>query len=226
MYESQKTVAVAGATGRTGKLVVEELFKRGYTVRALVRSAKRASWIKDKGGEIFETDIASTDSLERAVDGACCVISALGSKKPFSSKENNIVDNMGNQNLAKAAKAKGVSRIVVISSIGVGDSRHALNFLFRLLIGPVLRMKEKSEAGIKASGVDYTIIRPGGLSDKELSGKVAYGEGGMITGYVTRKEIAGVCVDALTTPAMKNRTFEVVDASTLKEKFRHFVIDV
>jgi uncharacterized protein YbjT (DUF2867 family) len=226
MNEPQKTVVVAGATGRTGSLVVEELFQRGYKVRAIVRSAKRAFWIKDKGGEVVEADIASTDALEQAVNDACFVISALGSKKPFSSRENNVVDNMGNQNLAKAVKVKAVSRIVVISSIGVGDSKHALNFLFGLLLGPVLRMKERSEAGIKASGAEYTIIRPGGLSDKELSGEVAYGEGGKITGSVTRREIARVCVDALTNPGMKNRTFEVVDVSTLKEKFRQFIIDI
>jgi uncharacterized protein YbjT (DUF2867 family) len=116
--------------------------------------------------------------------------------------------------------------MVVISSIGTGDSRYALSFMFRMLMTPVLRMKEKSEAFIRGCGIPYTIIRPGGLSDQELTGKVAFGEGGKISGMVSRQEIARVCVDALSTPSMKNRTFEVIDAATLKDEHRRFMVEV
>ncbi|MEI6125548.1 MAG: SDR family oxidoreductase [Pseudomonadota bacterium] len=219
-------VAVAGATGRTGSLIVKELLQRGYKVRALVRSAAQAAWLQEFGAEIAEADIASPDSLVRAVAGADFLISALGSRKPFSRGENNSVDNLGNQNLAKAAQQKAMKHIVVVSSIGAGNSRSALNGIFRLLMGPVLKMKEKSEAFIRSCGVAFTIIRPGGLSDKDLSGEAAFGEGGKITGMVSRKVIAKVCVDALSNAAMKNRVLEVVDASTLKERLRPFVVKI
>jgi uncharacterized protein YbjT (DUF2867 family) len=219
-------VVVAGATGRTGRLIVTELLKRGYSVRALVRSAANATIPHNEDMEIVEADLAAPDSLERALSGATYLISAIGSKKPFSSKENNAVDNMGNQNLAKAALKKGLQHIVVLSSIGAGDSRYAINFLFRLLMAPVLRMKEKSEVFIKNCGIAYTIIRPGGLTDRDVTGDVAFGEGGKISGMVSRYEIARVCVDALSIPSMKNRTFEVIDSSTLKTEHRQFVVDL
>jgi uncharacterized protein YbjT (DUF2867 family) len=226
MENAKSIVIVAGATGRTGRLIVAELLNRGYSVRALARSAANATLPHQEGMEIAEADLAAPESLERSLSGATFLISAIGSKKPFSSKENNAVDNMGNQNLAKAALKKGLQHMVVISSIGAGDSRYAINLLFRLLMTPVLRMKEKSEEFIRGCGINYTIIRPGGLSDKELPGKVSFGEGGKISGMVSRQEIAKVCVDALSTTSMKNRTFEVIDASTLKDEHRKFVVNL
>ncbi len=226
MEEGKKTVVVAGATGRTGKLVAEELLERGFAVRALVRSASKASWLEREGLQLVEGDITSVESLERAIEGADFVISAIGSKKPFSGKENNRVDNMGNQNLARAAKSKGIQHLVVISSIGVGDSRYAVSFVPRILMTPVLRMKEKSEDFIRTWGQSYTIIRPGGLKGTELSGQTVFGEGGKVSGSVNRKQIAKVCVDALTKASMKNRTLEVIDASTVKEELHPFLISI
>jgi uncharacterized protein YbjT (DUF2867 family) len=226
MGTKNQLVVVAGATGRTGRLVVKELLARGYNVRALVRSAASAAALQQEGVEIAEGDLGSVQSLERAMEGALFLISAVGSKKPFSSKENNAVDNMGNQNLAKAALAKGIQHMVLISSVGAGNSRYAINLLFRVLMGPVLRMKGKSEDFIRTCGISYTIIRPGGLSDAALTGTVVFGEGGKISGMVSRQEIAKACIDALSKHSMKNRTFEVIDESTLKDKFRPFIIDV
>ena len=120
MTDTPTTVAVAGATGRTGSLVVQELLRRGFAVRALVRNPAKAFWIQDKGGEVLCVDISSRSSLEQAVEGADAIISALGSKKPFSSRENNLVDNMGNRNLASAARSKGIGHLVIVSSIGAG----------------------------------------------------------------------------------------------------------
>jgi uncharacterized protein YbjT (DUF2867 family) len=116
--------------------------------------------------------------------------------------------------------------MVVISSIGVGNSRYAISFFFRLLMTPVLRMKEKSEEFIWSCGISYTIIRPGGLADRDLPGKTVFGEGGKISGSVSRKEIARVCVDALTNPAMKNRTLEVVNDSTVKEESKNLLVNI
>jgi uncharacterized protein YbjT (DUF2867 family) len=226
MEKNREIIVVAGATGRTGKLVVEELLVRGYQVRAMVRSAAQACALQREGVELVEGDLTSPESLKKIMDGAHFLISAIGSKKPFNKEENNRVDNMGNQNLTKAALAKGVRHMVVISSIGVGNSRYAISFFFRLLMTPVLRMKEKSEEFIRTCGISYTIIRPGGLADKDLPGKTVFGEGGKISGSVSRKEIARVCVDALTNLSMKNRTLEVVNDSMVKAELKNFLVNI
>ncbi len=220
MSGNKKTVAVAGATGRAGRFIAEEAVKRGYNVRALlIRPFDQPEQpeLESAGVELVFTDLASVESIGKALEGTDYLISAIGSRKPFSSKENDRIDNMGNQNLARAAKAKGLERIVVISSIGVGNSRGVISFMNKMFMGPILKAKQKSEEFISSFGMGYTIIRPGGYSQKELSGEIAFGEGGKFSGLIRREQIAKVCVDALTSPAMKNRTFEVIDAATVKD---------
>ncbi|MCX8043294.1 MAG: SDR family oxidoreductase [Desulfobacterota bacterium] len=221
------TVAVAGATGRTGRFIVQELLKRGYAVRALMRSPSAQSHpdgFVSQGVELIPTDLSSVPALEKALQGAQYLISAIGSKKPFSTAENELIDNRGNQNLARAALLQGIAHMVVISSIGVGDSRKAIALIYRLLMHSVLRAKEKSEEYIKSCGISYTIIRPGGYTEKNLPDDIAFGEGGKITGRITRAQIARVCVDALENSKMKNRTFEVVNRATLKPGYERFLI--
>jgi uncharacterized protein YbjT (DUF2867 family) len=225
----RKTVVVAGATGRAGRCIIKELLHRGYRVRALLVppfDPPKPSGLIHPDIELVQGNLDSTASLEMLMESADYVISAIGSKKPFSKKENNRIDNLGNQNIARAAKSKGLQHMVVISSTGVGNSRGAVPWLYRIAMGPVLRMKEKSENFIRTCGITYTIIRPGGYTEKELPDAVVFGEGGKISGLVKREHIARVCVDALSNQAMKNRTFEVVNAAKLKEERRKFVITV
>lgn len=229
MSDGKKTVLVAGATGRAGRCIVRELLNRGYSVRALIVppfDPPDPPGLRSQGVELVAGDLTSVPSLEKAMEGVSFLISAIGSRKPFSTSENDRIDNMGNQNLARAARAKGLAKIVVISSVGAGNSRNALSFMYKLMMSPILRAKEKSEAFIQSFGMTHTIIRPGGYGDKEVSGQIAFGEGGRITGRVTREQIARVCADALANQAMNNRTFEVVDAATVAPERRQFVIRV
>ena len=218
-----KLVVVAGAGGRAGRCVVQELVNRGYRVRAISRQAPAQT---QQGVEYVQADLSSVASLEKVMEGTQFVVSAIGSKKPFNKAENDKIDNMGNQNLARAAKAKGIQQLVVISSIGAGNSRDAVSCIYKWLMTPVLRAKGKSEAFIQTCGIDYTIIRPGGYTEKDMPMAVAIGEGGKITGMVKREQIARVCVDALENPAMKNRTFEVVARAAVKEGREQFIVKV
>lgn len=108
----------------------------------------------------------------------------------------------------------------------MGDSNEALFFFFRWLMLPVLKMKERSEAFVKTSGMDYTIIRPGGLSEKSLSGEVAFGMGGKISGFINRKDVARVCVEALTSEKMGRKVLEVVDRASVKETKKAFIVEI
>lgn len=227
MEGEKGTVVIAGATGRAGSCIVEESLKRGYLVRALLVKPfdpPQPPGLQKEGVELHYGDMTSVESLSKVMEGAQFVISAIGSKKPFSKKENDKIDNMGNQNLAKAAKAQAIQHVVVISSTGVGNSRDAVPFIYRLLMGPILKAKGKSEEFIRTLGIDYTIIRPGGYAGEALSGKTVFGEGGHFSGRVTREQIAQVCVDALTNPSMKNKTLEAVDESTVKDEKRSFIV--
>ena len=90
----------------------------------------------------------------------------------------------------------------------------------------VLKAKTKAEDFILSSGIDYTIIRPGGYTEKAIPDDIVFGEGGKITGLVKRSQIARVCVDALENPVMKNRTFEVVAKAAVKKGRDQFIIEL
>ncbi len=181
----------------------------------------------DKPGiEVIEGSLSSVGANAELMQGADFLISAIGSTKPFNGSEYELVDVKGNKNLALAAKAAGIKQMVVISSVGAGDSKRALKLIYRLMMGGVIKAKTRLEHAVKTAGIDYTIIRPGGYSQKELSGEAAIGEGGYIGGMINRKLVAKVCVDAIEKPAMKNRTFEVVDKASLKEDRHQYIIEL
>jgi len=223
----EKKALVAGATGRLGRFVVQKLLDRGYEVRALmVPLFDTAATSGLSGVEFIEGDLGSVPSLVKAMEGVQYLVSAIGSKKPFSGKENDKVDNMGNQNLARAAKAMDLKQIVVISSVGAGNSRDAVSCMYKWPMLSVLKAKSRSEDFIQTCGIDYTIIRPGGYTDKDISDEIVFGEGGKITGLVKRAQIARVCVDALENPGMKNRVFEVVAKAAVKKGREQFIIEL
>jgi len=225
--EEKQTVVVAGATGRVGRLVINEVLARGFNARAILVppfDSPEQPEFTEKKVAMVEGDLTSVESLEKAVEGADYLISVIGSRKPFNKKDLDKIDNMGNQNLARAAKAKGLKRIVVISSNGVGNSRCFISLMHKLSMTVILRAKERSEAFIQSFGMEYTLLRPGGYNEKDLSGEVVFGEGGGLGGLIGRGEIAKVCADAITNPAMKNRTLEVMDKAKLKEERDKYII--
>lgn len=220
-------VVVAGAAGRAGRLIVKEAVGRGFKVRALIVrpfDPPKIEGLENEDVEFVEGDFSTPKGLDNVLNGADYLISAIGSTKPFSAKEFQKIDVQGNKNLAVAAKDKGLKQMVVISSIGAGNSKDAMACIFRLMMGQVIKAKTRLEHEIIDSGVNYTILRPGGYTERPLSGKIALGEGGKISGLVQRRQVAEVCVDAVTEPSMVNRIFEVVDESKVKEERKQHII--
>ncbi len=202
-----QTVLVAGATGQTGRLVVAELIAEGYAVRALVRD--EASARSALGGQIdyFVADVREPEGLGASLSGADAVISAIGAGTGKGDNRPEMVDYLGVRNLAEAAAAAGVKHFVLISSRSVTDEKHPLNKMF----GDVLKWKLRGENALRASGVPYTIIRPGGLIN-EPGGQHAFvlEQGDSVTAQTTisRADLAALCVKALAYPEARFKTFE------------------
>lgn len=202
-------VLVAGATGRTGRLVVQELLAAGYRVRALVRDPAAASQVLGPAVEYAKGDVRQRQSLDLALAGVNLVVSAVGSTRKDPANAPEFVDYQGVRNLAEASAAAKVARIVLVSSAGVTHADHVLNKMF----GNVLIWKAKGEEAVRRSGVPYTIIRPGGLTDKPAGERdVRFQQGDAGNGFVARGDVARVCVAALRSPGTRNRTFEVYAA--------------
>jgi len=200
-------VLVAGATGRTGRLVVSNLLDQGYPVRALVRDVEHGAEILGDGVELAKGDVRDVDSLREAMQGALSLIITIGSSRNNPSNGPEFVDYGGVKNLVQAAADVSMQQIVLVSSAGVTHEDHVLNQMF----DNVLIWKLRGEDVLRASGVDYTIIRPGGLMDTAGDETAVVFEQGdrKLTGMISRENVALVCIAALRIPGARNRTFEV-----------------
>lgn len=203
------TVLVAGAAGATGRPLVSLLREQGYAVRALVRDPAKAGDL-GPGVEVVTGDVTDPATLGPAVKGATFVISTLGARSPKPPNNPEAVDYQGVVNLVNAAKAAGVRHFVLMSSIGAGnaDPNVALNKMF----GMVLMWKGKGEDYLRASGLTYTIVRPGGLQvcpAGKTGLQMAPGDVAL-QGIICRADVALVLADALTSKAADNKTIALV----------------
>jgi uncharacterized protein YbjT (DUF2867 family) len=197
-------VLVAGATGRTGQKVVSELLANDYSVRAFVRDAGLAREKLGSDIEYAEGDVRQRETIDAALDGVAAIISAIGASRDDPSNGPEFVDYGGVKNLAEAAADAGLSQIVLVSSAGVGREDSALNRMF----GELLMWKFKGEEAVRNSGVPYTIVRPGGLTDGPGGEKsLEFVQGDDRQGRVPRADVARVLVAALSLPEAQNKTF-------------------
>lgn len=209
---ADERVLVAGATGRTGVHIVQQLQERGYTVRTLVRDAAGS---EDKLGpdvELVVGDARQPATLEPAFADVDLVISTIGTGQKEGPNSPEFVDYGGNVNLTDAAREAGVTRFVLVSSMGVTHEEHPLNKMF----GNILIWKKAGEDYLRASGVPYTIVRPGGLVDKPGGQKrVVFEQSDTVKAVgIAREDVATVCVAALDRDDARNKVFEVFTVKT------------
>lgn len=198
---------VAGATGGVGQKIVSKLLLRNEHVRALVRDLNKARALLGENLELVEGDARRVDSAHEAVRGVDVVICALGARPGNDQNTPEQVDYEGVQNLVMAAAQAGVDRFVLVSSLAVTKPDHPLN-----QYGRILDWKLKGEDALRASGLTYTIVRPGGLND-EPGGQAGlqFDQGDRISGRISRADVAEVVIQALEHEAARNVTFEVID---------------
>jgi uncharacterized protein YbjT (DUF2867 family) len=223
-------VLVAGASGRTGREILRELADRSVGVRAITRSAEKHDALVESGAdEVVVGDLLNPDDARNALDGCGAVLFAAGSDIATGlTRPSRVVDGDGVRNLVEAAVDEGVHTFVLQSSIGVGNSRRGMPLWARaLVLRWAVREKERAERVLRDSNLDYVIIRPGWLSDEPATDDVVIAEGATnMTGSIPRADVARLMVAALSTPAMANRTFEVVARNAAKDIDRRTVVDI
>ena len=135
---------------------------------------------------------------------------AIGGTERSGPNSPEFVDFGGVKNLTNAARAAGVRQIVLESSMGVGSGGGLLGMFLNLLSGDALKWKAQGEAYLRSSGVPYTIIRPGGLTN-DPAGQVGivFQQGDQGSGRIGRGDVAAVMIAALDNPAALGKTFEV-----------------
>ncbi len=205
---------VAGATGETGRRIVQELVKRQIPVRALVRDADKARAILPAEAELVVGDVLKPDTLSTAIGDSTVLLCATGAKPSFDPTGPYQVDYEGTKNLVDAAKAKGIEHFVLVTSLCTSQLFHPLNLFWLILV-----WKKQAEDYLKKSGLTYTIVRPGGLKNEDNTNPVVMSAADtLFDGSIPRTKVAQVCVEALFQPEAKNKIVEIVAKSEAPEK--------
>ena len=220
MTRKRGRVLVAGATGQTGRLVLDALAETPFVVRALTRDSDAEDGLRTRGAdEVVVGDLLDKDDAKEAVLEVDAIVSTVGVAAGLETIRGNLVDGTGVENLVDAATAGGVQRFVLTSSIGVGDSKGGLPLSLRAILtaAGVLSAKERGEERLRDAPLDHTIVRPGALTDGPATDEVLVGEGGdSVCGSIPRADVANVLVRSLFTTQTENRTFEIVSRPGLR----------
>jgi uncharacterized protein YbjT (DUF2867 family) len=205
----RKRILVLGATGGTGGLIVAQALARGHDVTALVRSLEKAQGLA--GARLVAGDARDANTLRHAVKGQDAVVSALGT--PASPFREVTLLSEASRALIEAMRAEGVARLVAITGIGAGDSRGHGGFAFDRLVFPLLLRhvyadKDRQEALVRESGLDWVIVRPAVLNDKPGRGDVRALTDlrGFQGGSVARSDVAGFVLDQVQDDLWLRRT--------------------
>lgn len=197
---------VAGATGETGRRIVQELSSRNIPVRALVRNRETARGILPESVELVVGDVLKPSSLTEAIGDSTVLLCATGAKPSFDPTTPYKVDYEGTKNLVDAAKVKGIEHFVFVSSLCTSQLFHPLNLFWLILV-----WKKQAEEYIQKSGLTYTIVRPGGLKNEDNSYSVVMSSADtLFDGSIPRTKVAQVCVESLLQPSARNKIVEIV----------------
>jgi uncharacterized protein YbjT (DUF2867 family) len=203
-------VAIAGGHGQIALRLTRLLRDRGDEVLSLIRNPDHADDVRAAGGAPVTCDLeaATEDEVAEVVDAADAIVFAAGAGPGSGPERKETMDYGGAAKLIAAAGRNGISRYVIVSSMGAnpdqqGDDTFAV----------YLRAKGNADAAVSESGLDYTIVRPGRLTDDPGSGRVTLGES-VGRGQVSRDDVAAVLAAVLKEPATIGKTLELVGGDT------------
>ncbi len=197
----RKRVLVAGATGYLGTFVAREFAARGHFVRALARTPAKLDPLRNELDEIVQGEVTRPETIAEICEGMDVVFSAIGMTKQQGKLSFRDVDYQGNKNLLEAAKAAGVKMFIYVSALDGLALRHL----------DIVRAHEDFVAELKASGLDYAVLRPTGyfsdmgeVFEMARKGRVyLIGRGDNRINPIHGADLAVRCVDAMASPGQE-----------------------
>jgi cytosine deaminase len=203
-------VAIAGGHGQIALRLAKVLSARGDEVVALIRNPSHEGDVRRAGAEAVVVDLeqASEHDLAQAIAGSDAVVFAAGAGPGSGPARKETVDYGAAAKLITAAKQAGVGRYVIVSSMGA-DSQAAGDDTFSVY----LRAKGRADDAVRASGLDWTVVRPGGLTNDAGAGRVQLGTK-LPHGQVPRDDVAAVLAAVLDSPNTIGRTVDLIGGDT------------
>ncbi len=202
-------VAIAGGHGKIALRLGKMLSSEGSRVRGLIRNPDQAEDLLAAGVEPTLCDLEGPDDVGTAIRGAEAVVFAAGAGPGSGAERKRTMDLGGALKLIEAARLEDVGRYVIISAMGAthppSDNGDAFS--------AYLRAKAEADRALKASGLGYTIVRPGRLTEGEPTGRVAIGAD-LPRGEISRGDVAAVLAAVLSAPNAVGRTFDLISGET------------
>lgn len=197
---------VAGATGQTGRRIVEQLVQQNVPVRALVRNRETAQNILPPQAELVVGDVLQPQSLKAAIADCTVLFCATGASPSLDPTGPYKIDYEGTKNLVDVAREANIEHFVLVSSLCVSQLFHPLNLFWLILV-----WKKQAEDYLRQSGLTYTIVRPGGLKNEDNQDAIVMKSADtLFDGSIPRTKVAQVCVEALSIPASRHKIVEII----------------
>ena len=196
-------IAIAGGHGQIAMMLHPLLREHGHSVMGLIRNANQADAVSGAGATPVVCDLEATADLASVVSEVDAVVFAAGAGPGSGADRKVSMDRNGAVRLIDAAKRSNVSRYVMISAIRAEQARG--DDVFRTY----LQAKSEADEALRRSGLDYTIIRPGRLTNDAGSGLVQIGPTVPME-EIPRADVAAVVAEVLDTPSTIGQQFELV----------------
>ena len=203
--EPPERILIVGATGGTGRQLVQQALERGHTVTALVRDPSKLA-LEHPRLNVVRGDVLDAASVAAAMRGQQAVLSALGHKRYLGPSR---ILSEGTRNIVRAMSAEGVRHFICETSVGIGNSAGRLGLYYTLFAIPVVLPfyfwdKTRQERIIAMSDLDWTIVRPGLLTNGPKRGRVRHGP--RVGNYlwavrISRADVAAFMLDQLASGA-------------------------
>ena len=204
-------LVVFGATGKTGLEIVKQGLEEKHHVTAFVRHPSKMALAHDLL-QLATGDVFDLVAVKQAIQGQEIVICSLGT----SDLGKTMVRSAGTANLIRAMQDEQVKRLIVISAMGIAESWSTLSFVNKLFFATLLRNTrldhEKQEKLVKESNLDWTIVRPSGLTDTPRTGKYEVGENIRAhTSRIARSDVADLVIKELHNNALINKAITITN---------------
>ncbi|WP_281658869.1 SDR family oxidoreductase [Halobacillus sp. Cin3] len=196
-------VLVAGANGHTGRLLVEYLKADGHEPYGLIRKEEQKAAVEKLGGTPVLADVTKSD-VGYAVKGMDAVIFAAGSGSSTGADQTEAVDRDGAINLVKATENLGIKKFIMLSSMAAGEPERGPEELKHYM-----KMKGEADDYLASTELDYTIVRPGGLTNESGTSKIQVGEK-VDAGTISREDVAKTMIACLQEQNCYHKTFEMI----------------
>ena len=202
-------VVIVGGHGKIALRLERLLAERGDSPRGIIRSTEQAKDLEALGAEPIVLDIENVDDIDDALAGADAVVFAAGAGPGSEPARKRTVDYGGAVKLVDAAQRQGIRRYLIISAKGVSHPER-----WSEQMRPYYEAKAEADEYVIGSGLDYTIVRPGGLTDDRGTGTVTIAETIEGGGTVTRDDVALVLAESLRADNTIGKAFELLNGET------------